>query len=564
MRTDFSLPVTDPQTPFIPGTTGPAPAPPRVEGSADEGNTTTLDPRVAVAVQSGIDTSQSLIQRSLDRAVAHLKCAVPEVEVVDSTENSYPSLNTEQTALTINSAFREEVRRLGNPYDMLARSFVYTLTEGTHEEKKVAEYEYATAQSELISGRLAKAQVTADIEILLDRFSKGLITRSDDEDTEMALEIKKRLKQSLYEIGTNMMNRSRGSTAKGRRVIANIGDTDFDSDDPKDGTEDVNIAILAITADPEHWGQTETALRAMAQMKIDQVLVVVQGFDQRKPRTRLTEAERHEMTKMRMKEFGGLLIYSDWERGNEKIGEESFQEMILRNKDRRGKVTWHYLVGNDHMHYYAPNNDSKDASGVRREPKAGAGADGFEPDTIQRLETMTELSGIRELIDAGKVEVKIGFNVREDEDGVAMEQEEAKLEPLQQDGFYYILPGRNLEGVSSTKIRNALTGQTPLDEVSFMTKSVFNFIKENSLYRGLITELPSAVKLLAKKTNGERVDDAEIRRAAEQLRHWMKIEEDHNHRFVGVREFHEMFVPETELELADIQKVFGLAFADRE
>ncbi|MFT5387480.1 MAG: hypothetical protein ACI9E5_000608 [Candidatus Omnitrophota bacterium] len=367
----------------------------------------------------------------------------------------------------------------------------------------------------------------------------------DERQVEMFDNIMTRIKGHLEKIQSNRAQKP-DSTAKGRRVIVNKGDHPFNEDDPEDGSEDVEVGIVAMAANPVHWGHLETGFRAMAEHKIDQIIVIVQGDDYRKPILSKTENARNEQMGLLEKVYGGLIISSDWSKGNQNIGEQSMPEMILRNIEagRKGKVTWHYVVGSDHGHWFAPDGkvketvkvDGKDIKGVRTQPKELA-LGKYDPDTLQRL--VTWRNDNQDKI-AGKAEVKIALNIREDADGVLMDVEKEIVEQAKEEGSVYYVEGRNLPGTSSTKLRKVLAGQLPREEATFLSKTVYDYIMGNGEYRGLITELPQAVRRIADGL-AEGNEGNEFTDEIDQLNRWLKNERDLNSNSISANSFYAMF-----------------------
>ena len=132
----------------------------------------------------------------------------------------------------------------------------------------------------------------------------------------------------------------------------------------EDDTGDVTIGVYASALNPLHFGQFESVLRGMAQMKIAQVGVVTHAFDYRKQldekgqRVGLnaTYGERNEMAKDWIALFENLLVLSDVLEGSEADGERKYEELINLNENRTGETNLVYLAGGgDHMHKHAPS-----------------------------------------------------------------------------------------------------------------------------------------------------------------------------------------------------------------
>ncbi|MFC1809809.1 hypothetical protein ACFL3D_06860, partial [Candidatus Omnitrophota bacterium] len=133
----------------------------------------------------------------------------------------------------------------------LARLIVFALNGGTHEENRVAEFEFArTVIPEQV------ANLPFDVERIYDTLVTQELPDENDEhyDAKMAELIKKQIKQSLWEIGINFLN-----------------------------NETNGIVLCPIKADPLHYGHIDSMLRAMAQHKLAGIGIHLQGFDYRKP-----------------------------------------------------------------------------------------------------------------------------------------------------------------------------------------------------------------------------------------------------------------------------------------
>ena len=417
--------------------------------------------------------------------------------------------------------------------------------------------------AEEFQGALEKnTRLTADIAVQfdtvdLDRLERQLIDdlfTTQSTDSLMITAIRKRIRNALYAIGQNFVNRTRQTNQKNRRFIFNRNDPSYDESDPEDGTADIKVGIFPIAANPVHWGHLEPGLRAMAQQDLDQIVIVVQGDDYRKPILRKTEQARHEMVREYLEQnFGGLIVYSDWSRGNENIGEETIQEIMLANQGRPGRVEYHYLVGNDHKHFYAPAGDSKDKEGnvISRSPKlskereveakernispeelvAELKAQGvedkdiYQPDTIQvLLDARDNNPELKELFASGKASLKVAFNVRDWQDGVPMAMERDTVDQLTKEGFIYEIDGLNLPDTSSTKLRKVLAGELGVEEAAFITQSLYEVIMKDGKYRGLITKLDEVVRELSDKIKDETIGLADVDQLR-QLVKWLQIEE---------------------------------------
>ncbi|MBI4309705.1 MAG: hypothetical protein HY591_05185, partial [Candidatus Omnitrophica bacterium] len=348
----------------------------------------------------------------------------------------------------------------------LERQRVYAASQGSHEQRRVAEFEYVRNR---FGDESLKRELGVDY-VGLYNFFIGQVRSNGD--LEITREIADRFKESLWEIAINQLD---GHVRK-VRVRTNYNDPELGSSD--EDTGDAHVIYFPLASNPLHSGQIETALRAMAQSKASQVVFRVQGLDFRKEITGATIDGRHEITDGFMRELSkfapGLFAYSAIGKENDLDGETDYLNFLKLNAGRKGKLRVDYLVGSDHMHYW---------------DKQG------RPDTIQKFEKFADEQA--EFLRDHNIRFMVLFNERDPQDSKPRPNEEAKLQELKSKGFYILLRGANLEGASSTLIRNALAGFGKAEDLTIMPLYVEQQIKERGKYRGFIVGLPEAISHLA-------------------------------------------------------------------
>lgn len=108
----------------------------------------------------------------------------------------------------------------------------------------------------------------------------------------------------------------------------------------------VRLGVFPVNGNPPHWGHILCALSAMAELELDRVVFLVQGFDPRKPASAATEPARHEMARMVAGLLAPLAEYSDVGMGNDRVGEENLFSLLRLNPGVQ--IDAYYLVGSDH------------------------------------------------------------------------------------------------------------------------------------------------------------------------------------------------------------------------
>jgi len=426
------------------------------------------------------------------------------VEVIESTDISFGLAVIQEEGvkkIIIERAFLMKIQKLGNPYDMLTRTFVYALSEGTHEEKRVVEFEYAR---KVFGDEKLGQELDGDVIGNFYNWTENEMLSGGVRDERLAQEMIRKFKESFWEIGVHMMN---GDIHKSGRIRWNESDPEFNPNNPEDDSGDTSGVMFALAGNPLHFGQLETPLRQMAQQKKSQVGFVLQGEDSRKELLKMTQEDRHDIFAKRVSEFfPGFFFYSGISKGTPYDGETQVARLLKMNQGRKGSLKLTYLVGTDHMHLWAPSDKLTDSSGNRL-PKLGS-------DGKPQLDTVLKLFNLRdenqEIMQENKQILEIAFNTRDPEDGIPMAVEEEELKRLDQEGFFYVMRGLNIEGASSTKIRNALAGLGSQKDLTILPISIENEIRQRGKYRGNIINLPPSIQRLVKSNKKMSRNDGSI------------------------------------------------------
>ncbi len=405
--------------------------------------------------------------------------------------------------IVMESGFRRMIEEKGNPYRMLERSLVYTANQGTHEENRVKEYEYAKS----IFPNVNK-EIRVDVEQVFDNLVRRSLRQEPGRNEQLAGEWTRKVKESLWEIGVHMMN----GEMQLQQVRWSEQDAEFTGQETDTG--DTIVGVYASALNPLHFGQFEPVLRAMAQLKISQVGVVNHAFDYRKQKKGLnpTFEERDEMAQEWVDLFDGLLVLSKVLNGSEADGETKYKKLIEINGGRTGKTTWVYTaVGGDHMHVYAPSSDM-DTDGYRTPKMDG---DHPQPDTVLKMDRMKE--ELADHLQRNNIDMMLAFNFRELFESLPMPVEVAQMKEYMARGFIRPIGHINLFGTSSTNIREHFSSD-PEKDITFLPVGVEKYILSHPRYRGWMTGLPAAIERMV--TGEYEVDRDDI----ELFRQWMDIE----------------------------------------
>jgi len=205
------------------------------------------------------------------------------------------------------------------------------------------------------------------------------------------------------------------------------------------------IGCYPVSADPFHWGHLLIGLSAMARFKLDKVIYVLSGSDERKPGM-TPPAIRHPVGRTLLNMFAPLFDYSPVARAGDLDGESSLFNILALNPDRT--IDAWYIAGADHCR--------------RVDPGTG------NTDTVQKLEDNMSNS-------------IYGFNRRRHhifpvfvKRGLA----ECSIKtPLQ----VSYMPGLPFDA-SSTVIRRACAGREGRDKLALLPHTAYLFIQALGLY----------------------------------------------------------------------------------
>ena len=128
----------------------------------------------------------------------------------------------------------------------------------------------------------------------------------------------------------------------------------------------LRIGIYPLAANPMHWGHILVGLAVMAVLKLDKIVFVIAGKDDRKPLMTAPET-RHQLGISVLENFAPIFEYSPIALGTSLDGETNFGRILALNTHQRME-TW-YIAGMDHY---------------RRKNSAG------EPDTLEKLERVVK------------------------------------------------------------------------------------------------------------------------------------------------------------------------------
>ncbi|MFA6029707.1 MAG: hypothetical protein WC969_07635 [Elusimicrobiota bacterium] len=110
----------------------------------------------------------------------------------------------------------------------------------------------------------------------------------------------------------------------------------------------LRVGVYPVAADPFQWAHLIIGLRAIAELKLDKVVFILQGDDTRKPN--MTEAAfRHPMGRAVLEQFSPLFQYSSIGVGNTFDGETNIFRILELNPEQ--KIDAFYIVGGDHYRF---------------------------------------------------------------------------------------------------------------------------------------------------------------------------------------------------------------------
>lgn len=152
------------------------------------------------------------------------------------------------------------------------------------------------------------------------------------------------------------------------------------------------VGVFPVAADPFQWAHLLTGLRAMADHRLDRVIYVLAGDDERKPEM-TPVLHRHPMGLAVLETFAPLFGYSPIAVGTNHDGETNIFRILALNTAHA--VHAYYLVGGDHYQRQYPNG--KDDTIAKLEKKVGDASLGHDPEnhkvTVAFIARGTEVQG---------------------------------------------------------------------------------------------------------------------------------------------------------------------------
>jgi hypothetical protein len=152
------------------------------------------------------------------------------------------------------------------------------------------------------------------------------------------------------------------------------------------------VGVFPVAADPFQWAHLLTGLRAMADHRLDRVIYVLAGDDERKPEM-TPVLHRHPMGLAVLETFAPLFGYSPIAVGTSHDGETNIFRILALNTAHA--IHAYYLVGGDHYQRQYPNG--KDDTIAKLEKKVGDASLGHDPEkhtvTVAFIARGTETPG---------------------------------------------------------------------------------------------------------------------------------------------------------------------------
>jgi len=484
--------------------------------------------------------------------------------------------------IVMESAFYDEIMKKGDPFRMYERTFVYLLNRDTHENNRIAEYEYAKHHYPNISKRLR-----IDVEQVFHEIAvENLLAQpnyTNLREYNISREWVRKTKEDLMEIGVHLMNgemrlqasnfdNTKGFTGqegfvsqttegledsfswlmengyfrettgiKGRPVfltegledslkarcetagwnfpqIRNILMKGYEAQ-----TGDVRVGLFASAFNPLHLGQMEPLLRSMAQNKIAVIGLILQGFEYRKVKKGLnpTFKARMRMLEKHASLYGGLFVVAKVLSNSQYDGEAKADQVIENNGGREGKTEIIYDgVGGDHFHMWAPGEWIKNAIDIFvRKPKMDG--NNPQPDTITKIMN-TSKGRLRDFMIRNNITYTALFNFRELFESVPMPEEVKPMRSAMKNEIARALGHINLFKTSSTAIRGFYSGEANQD-ITFLPKSIYEDIKADGQYRAWITLLPYEFRGIADSIGKGIAPDP---KSVALFKHWLQEEND--------------------------------------
>ncbi|HBU69725.1 MAG TPA: hypothetical protein DEE98_05015 [Elusimicrobia bacterium] len=320
------------------------------------------------------------------------------------------------------------------------------------------------------------------------------------EDSEFQRTVRDNLKHAIDQIAENMAN------GEANPELVNLKVNEYDTIKPS-VKGDRRVGAFALAGNPLHWGQLVTALEAMAQKKLDKVVFILQGpGDPDKPEMDVTLKERAEMGRELLKIFEGICEVSEVSYATQGRGEKTVFDLSEWNQgavEGKGSLTFAYLVGSDHQHYWAPkvieanknnpeffNQKIEDLikADIADNPDAQKRGDGKrfnELDTIGKFDyNLTQYA--QDLKKRGHA-MEVHFNVRPGFESEYMDQEKTRIEEVGSKFQFASFVGQRFEA-SSTAIRNWITGKASPEAEIILPKTIKRMIESEAYkqYRAVL------------------------------------------------------------------------------
>ncbi len=351
----------------------------------------------------------------------------------------------------------------------------------------------------LLAGEL-KAELRAKAELWRAKVWGNIEANLSQEDSEFQRTVRDNLKHAIDQIAENMAN------GEANPELVNLKVNEYDTIKPS-VKGDRRVGAFALAGNPLHWGQLVTALEAMAQKKLDKVVFILQGpGDPDKPEMDVTLKERAEMGRELLKIFEGICEVSEVSYATQGRGEKTVFDLSEWNQgavEGKGSLTFAYLVGSDHQHYWAPkvieanknnpeffNQKIEDLikADIADNPDAQKRGDGKrfnELDTIGKFDyNLTQYA--QDLKKRGHA-MEVHFNVRPGFESEYMDQEKTRIEEVGSKFQFASFVGQRFEA-SSTAIRNWITGKASPEAEIILPKTIKRMIESEAYkqYRAVL------------------------------------------------------------------------------
>jgi len=345
-----------------------------------------------------------------------------------------------------------------------------------------------------------KAELRAKAELWRAKVWGNIEANLSQEDSEFQRTVRDNLKHAIDQIAENMAN------GEANPELVNLKVNEYDTIKPS-VKGDRRVGAFALAGNPLHWGQLVTALEAMAQKKLDKVVFILQGpGDPDKPEMDVTLKERAEMGRELLKIFEGICEVSEVSYATQGRGEKTVFDLSEWNQgavEGKGSLTFAYLVGSDHQHYWAPkvieanknnpeffNQKIEDLikADIADNPDAQKRGDGKrfnELDTIGKFDyNLTQYA--QDLKKRGHA-MEVHFNVRPGFESEYMDQEKTRIEEVGSKFQFASFVGQRFEA-SSTAIRNWITGKASPEAEIILPKTIKRMIESEAYkqYRAVL------------------------------------------------------------------------------